>query len=74
MAYDEFVADPVGTVEAVYGYFGLTLTGRAAAAMRGLHEQSAGAAGPAHHYALADFGLTGEQVDERFQGRFRARA
>ena len=70
VAYDEFVADPVGTVKAVYGYFGLTLTGRAAAAMRGLHEQSAGAARPAHHYALADFGLTGGQVDERFQGRY----
>ena len=70
VAYDEFVADPVGTVEAVYGYFGLTLTGRAEAAMRGLHEQSAGAARPAHHYALADFGLTGGQVDERFQGRY----
>jgi len=70
VAYDEFVADPAGTVGAVYGYFGLTLTDRAAAAMRGLHEQSASAARPAHHYALADFGLTGEQVDERFQGRY----
>ena len=70
VAYDEFVADPIGTVEAVYGYFGLTLTGRAAAAMRGLHERSASAARPAHHYALSDFGLTGEQVDERFQERY----
>jgi len=70
VAYDEFVADPIGTVEAVYGYFGLTLTDRAAAAMRGLREQSAGAARPAHRYALADFGLTGEQVDERFQGAY----
>ena len=70
VAYDEFVADPIGTVEAVYGYFGLTLTGRAAAAMRGLHERSASAARPAHHYALSDFGLTGEQVDERFQGAY----
>jgi len=70
VAYDEFVADPVGTVEAVYGYFGLTLTGRAVAAMRGMHEQSASAAKPVHHYALADFGLAGEQVDERFQGRY----
>jgi hypothetical protein len=70
VAYDEFVADPVGTVEAAYGYFGLTLTGRAEAAMRELHKQSASAGRPAHHYALADFGLTGEQVDERFQGRY----
>ena len=36
-------------------------------AMRALHAQGApGAARPAHRYALADFGLTGEQVDERF--------
>ena len=70
VAYDEFVADPIGTVEAVYGYFGLTLTDRAATAMRGLREQSASAARPAHRYALADFGLTGEQVDERFQGAY----
>jgi hypothetical protein len=24
---------------------------------------------PAHHYALADFGLTGEQIDQRFAPR-----
>jgi sulfotransferase family protein len=70
VAYDEFVTDPIGTVEAVYGYFGLTLTDPAVAAMRGLCEQNAGAARPAHRYALADFGLTGEQVDERFQGAY----
>ena len=70
VAYDEFVADPVGTVEAVYAYFGLTLTGLAADAMRALHRQSAGAARPAHHYALSDFGLTGEQVDQRFAGAY----
>jgi Sulfotransferase family len=65
--YDEFVADPAGTVESVYAYFGLTLSERAAAAMRGLL-RSARTARAAHHYALSDFGLTGEQVDERFAG------
>ena len=70
VAYDGFVADPVGTVEAVYRHFGLTLSDRAAAAMRGLHERSGGGARPVHHYALADFGLTGEQVDERFRGAY----
>ena len=67
VGYDEFVADPVGTVESIYAYFGLTLTGQAADAMRALHARSASSSGaPAHHYALSDFGLTGEQVDERF--------
>jgi Sulfotransferase family len=68
VAYDEFVADPVGTVESIYARFGLTLSGPAGDAMRALarSQQSGGDARPAHRYALSDFGLTGEQVDERF--------
>ena len=76
--YDDFVADPVGTVAAAYGYFGLELSGAAAAAMRSLAGADAGSrgtgttgpAGPGsrrgHRYSLADFGLTGGEVDERF--------
>ena len=74
VVYDDFVANPLGTVESVYAHFGLTLSGQAVDAMRVLCEQNAGAAAPAHRYALADFGLTGEQVDERFAGYFRASA
>jgi Sulfotransferase family len=69
IGYDDFVADPVGTVEAAYGHFGLPLSGAAADAMRSLvrsSSQSAKGSGTAHRYSLADFGLTGEEVDERF--------
>jgi hypothetical protein len=72
--YDDFVANPLGTVAAVYEHFGLTLTGPAADAMRALSEQSSGIGGPGHRYALSHFGLTGEQVDARFAGYHRARA
>jgi hypothetical protein len=82
--YDEFVSDPVGIVESVYGYFDIELTGAAADAMRAIHEESAstGPAGVAsprdarwrHKYSLADFGLTAEQVDERFAGYLGTRA
>ena len=72
--YDDFVANPLGTVAAVYQHFGLALSGRAADAIRALCEQSPGTAGPGHRYALSDFGLTAEQVDERFAGYHRARA
>ena len=72
--YGEFVADPVGTVESAYAYFGLRLSGPAADAMRRLHAGQAGPDRPAHRYALSDFGLTGEQVDERFAGLIRAPA
>ena len=67
VGYDELAADPVGTAEAIYARLGLTLSGPAADAMRAVQAQNAGrGARPAHRYALSDFGLTGEQVDERF--------
>ncbi len=65
--YDDFVSDPIGTTESVYAHFGLPLSGPAADAMGAL--QAGGAHSemmPAHQYSLADFGLSGEQVDERF--------
>ncbi len=67
--YDDLVADPVGTAEAIYRYFGLPLSGAAADAIRSLAAASAAsrAGGDSgHRYALADYGLTGDEVDERF--------
>ena len=76
--YEDFVADPLGTVESVYACFGLPLSGAAADAMRAVQTEGAAAGGaageqghgaaPRHRYDLADFGLSGEQVDERFGG------
>ncbi len=65
--YDDFVADPVGTVESAYAHFGMEFSGAAADAMRAVHSGStSGAARPAHRYTLADFGLTAGDVDEAF--------
>jgi hypothetical protein len=67
--YHDFTADPAGTVESAYAHFGLPLTGRAVDAMRALQARNlSGDARPVHRYALSDFGLTGEEVDERFAG------
>jgi hypothetical protein len=63
--YHDLVADPLGTVEAIYAHFGLELSGPAADAIRALAAQ-APAGGGAHSYTLEEFGLTGEEVDERF--------
>jgi hypothetical protein len=62
--YDALVADPLGTLERVYGHFGLPFTGAAADAMRVMVSQKG--ASSAHQYTLADFGLTAEDVNERF--------
>ena len=68
--YDAFVADPIGVVEAIYARLDTALTPQALAAMRDLNTRStAGERRPAHRYALADFGLTAEQVRQRFDVR-----
>jgi hypothetical protein len=67
--YADFTADPVDTAESVYAHFGLPYSGAAADAIRALHAAAtAGSARPGHRYALADFGLTAGQVDDRFGG------
>lgn len=67
--YEDLVADPVGTAEAAYAYFGLPFTGAAGDAMRGLAADG-GATGvrPAHRYTLQDFGLSEAEVGARFSG------
>ncbi|HEX5290062.1 MAG TPA: sulfotransferase [Streptosporangiaceae bacterium] len=67
--YGQLVADPAGTAESCYRHFGLPLSGAVADAIRAV--SAPGAAGPArpeHRYRLADFGLTGGQVDELIPG------
>ncbi len=67
--YEDLVADPVGTAEAAYAYFGLPFTGAAADAMRALSADGGATGGrPAHRYTLADFGLTEADVGARFSG------
>jgi hypothetical protein len=65
--YEDFVADPIGTVESLYSHFGLHFSDQTAAAMRALHtESTTGAARPRHTYSPDDFGLTNEEIDRRF--------
>jgi hypothetical protein len=66
VSYDDLAADPVGTVETIYAYFGLPLSGAAAAAMQAHLSRGADRSRSAHRYALADFGLTAADVAARF--------
>ncbi|OLT27242.1 sulfotransferase [Actinomadura sp. CNU-125] len=67
--YDDFVGDPIGTVESIYARFGLPFGDGTRTAMERLQaESTGGAARPSHRYSLADFGLAPEEVDERFAG------
>ncbi|KUH79958.1 MULTISPECIES: sulfotransferase [unclassified Mycobacterium] len=67
--YFEFVKDPVRTVENVYRHFDIDFTEDARAAMERSHEESKqGPRAPKHTYSLADYGLSDEQVKDRFAG------
>jgi hypothetical protein len=67
--YRDFVADPIGTVQGIYNYFGLSLSDSALQAMHAIHTESRkGPRAPKHTYSLADYGLTVEQVKARFEG------
>lgn len=67
--YFDFIKDPVASVEGIYRHFGLDLTDAAREAITKSHAQSQeGPRAPKHTYSLADYGLTDEQVKERFKG------
>ncbi|BCI55384.1 sulfotransferase [Mycolicibacterium litorale] len=69
MDYFEFINDPVAEVERIYRHFGLPYTDAARDAMTASHADSQkGPRAPKHTYSLADYGLTAEQVKERFAG------
>ena len=65
--YRGFVQDPVGTVGAIYDAFGLTWSQPAQDAVRRLDEESrSGPRRPSHHYDLADYGITEDEVRAAF--------
>ncbi len=67
VAYDDLVADPMGTIKGVYEAFGLSLTAPAVDAMRAvLPSGASGMARPEHKYTLADFGLDTTEVAAAF--------
>lgn len=67
--YFELIADPIGTVENVYSHFGIEMTESARAAIQRTDDESRrGPRAPRHSYSLADYGLTEDQVRERFRG------
>jgi hypothetical protein len=67
VAYDDLVRDPVGTVAGVYANFDLPWDSDTETAIRaGLEESRSGVRRPQHSYALADYGLTEDQVRAAF--------
>jgi hypothetical protein len=69
MDYFAFIEDPVREMDAIYQHFGIEMTDAARSAMEASHAESQqGPRAPKHKYSLADYGLTAEQVKERFKG------
>ncbi len=67
--YFEFTANPLKVVEEIYRHFGIEFTQAGRAAVEASYEASKkGPRAPKHTYALEDYGLTSDQVRERFAG------
>ena len=67
--YVDLIRDPIRTVESIYAHFGIEMTDDARAAIERTDEESKhGPRAPNHTYSLADYGLTEDQVKERFAG------
>jgi hypothetical protein len=66
MPYEQLVSDPVGAVFDMYATFGRDLSPEAEQAMRRRADESPRDAYGTHNYRLADFGLTRDDVAERF--------
>lgn len=65
--YFKLIKDPVSAVDDIYRAFGIEFTDAARDAVSNTHEESKkGPRAPKHTYSLADYGLTEEQVKERF--------
>jgi len=67
--YVDLIRDPIRTVEDIYSHFGIEMTEGALGAIQNINDESKkGPRAPKHTYSLADYGLTEDQVRERFRG------
>ena len=67
--YFEFIKDPIAVVGSIYEKFGIEFTDDARREITDSHVASQqGPRAPKHTYSLSDYGLTPEQVKERFAG------
>jgi hypothetical protein len=67
LRYTDLIADPIASVQAIYGHFGYNLTSEAESNMRRwLAEDKKKRPSTPHHYTLAQFGLTRQQIRDSF--------
>jgi hypothetical protein len=72
VAYDDLIADPVGTVRSVYGRFGEELSAQAEASMRRYLDQHPRGEHGSHQYDVGALGLDRQELTARF-ARYRQR-
>jgi len=70
--YSETTRDPLGTVERIYRRFGYDFTPEFEARVKKYLAEDTHAKGPRHTYTLEEFGLTPEDLNNRF-GAYTAR-
>lgn len=67
-AYEDFIADPLGTVEGMYDHFGLTGAADLPRRMAEFVAQNPQNKFGEHRYAAEDYGLSADRIAEAFRG------
>ena len=71
VSYRELIADKMATVRRIYDHFGLTLSSATETAMREFIAQNPQGKHGKHEYSSTEFGITDDQVRERFADYIR---
>lgn len=66
LKFEDFVSDQVGTIQHIYQHFGWDLTDTAIEKMKSFLAQNPKDKHGAHEYALDDFGLTEQGINQQF--------
>lgn len=66
VAYSDVIRDPVATVEQIYRHFGYDFTSEFQSRLKTYLAKDTHASGPRHSYSLAEFGISPEELRNRF--------
>lgn len=64
--FETFNRDPIGSLRAIYDFFGFPWTARAERDVRAWAEENRRGAHGEHRYSAAEYGLTEAEIEERF--------
>jgi len=70
-SFQELVADPIAAIKRMYRHFGFDFSAEAESRMQTWHAENPQGKHGGHHYTTTDFGLSDDEIGERFTAYMR---